>query len=994
MGAMRESRAARVEIRLLGEFGVWIDGRAIPPSAWQLTGSADIVKILSLAPQYRLAREALVEALWGRADAEAGSAALQKTIAEARAVLAASDVLVAVSREIALAPGAEIDTDLEQFERAAQKALAGRSKELCASAAALYGGELLPADRLADWAEARRESARALHRELLRRSGTSCDDVELETSDERAQLALIRLYAESGNRTAALRQFRLFREALAKKLGAAPSSEAIELYESLSRGPATSAPSSRAERMMGREGELTQARALLRRAAAGQGGILLVRGEAGSGKTRFCEELLAEAASDGSTSLRGGGGHASFCPVVEPLDRLLRSRPDLAQHVAEPARQTVARLAGVAPRWPDAYAERPDRQLVFSAVAQPLTLAARERPVLLFIDDLHALDDSTIELLHYLATMARFERILLVAAIRPEARAELERLRDGAHEIELAAVAAPEPESLAPLSGDLRAMLERAAVLGDAFLSEQFFAFAALPETAALELLQALRKARLLDTTTGGFRFRRTLLREAVLRELPEERRRELEAEAALARSRTGGSARSIAHHLQRAGRDDQAAEWLVQAAYDERGVAAHASALRCLEHALERREPEVELLALRADLLLATGAGEAASAFEQAVRRARGARREQLCIQWTEAQLALGDTKAAAHAYSEIGDVGDLHDRVRKLVLGAELDWLRGDLDGAERRAEQGLSFARALGPGRALSDAVQLRSLLAHRRGRWPDHVRAQMLDADRVRELSASIHEGQLCGAQAYLYGAGSYAKVAVFAQELLSAAERAGTRRAIAFALCLLGESELLTGELTAARQHLDRSVRLSLELGSTGAAALATTRLAETALYHADYEQARSLLGAALELARRSPHCRRHLLHRVYGVKARGAYALQAAGVVAEAEVAIRGRDETCTSCAITFAIPASIACARDGEIGRARHYLSSAELCVQTFWRGTTWDGALDEARAAVATAAGERERASDLLVQAARTFTRGGQKLDAERCRQGREAL
>jgi hypothetical protein len=41
-----------------------------------------------------------------------------------------------------------------------------------------------------------------------------------------------------------------------------------------------------------------------------------------------------------------------------------------------------------------------------------------------------------------------------------------------------------------------------------------------------------------------------------------------------------------------------------------------------------------------------------------------------------------------------------------------------------------------------------------------------------------------------------------------------------------------------------------------------------------------------------------------------------------------------------------------------------------------------------------VAVAEGDRQRAGDLLVQAARTLTRAGQKLDAERCRQGREAL
>jgi hypothetical protein len=57
-------------------------------------------------------------------------------------------------------------------------------------------------------------------------------------------------------------------------------------------------------------------------------------------------------------------------------------------------------------------------------------------------------------------------------------------------------------------------------------------------------------------------------------------------------------------------------------------------------------------------------------------------------------------------------------------------------------------------------------------------------------------------------------------------------------------------------------------------------------------------------------------------------------------------------------------------------------------------WAGSSWEGALDEARAALAAARGESQRAGDLLVHAAHVFSRAGQRLDAERCRQTREAL
>src|SRR5688572_15606360 len=144
---MRESRAERVEIRLLGEFAVWIDGRSIPPSAWELKRPAEIVKLLALAPQRRLTRDQVVESLFGHLDSDAGAAALHKAASQARSVMAASDAVVLQSGEVALAPAAEVTTDLEQFELAARRALQSGDRKLCASAAALYGGELLPADR-------------------------------------------------------------------------------------------------------------------------------------------------------------------------------------------------------------------------------------------------------------------------------------------------------------------------------------------------------------------------------------------------------------------------------------------------------------------------------------------------------------------------------------------------------------------------------------------------------------------------------------------------------------------------------------------------------------------------------------------------------------------------------------------------------------------------------------------------------------------------------
>src|SRR3712207_4624611 len=64
----------RLEVRLLGEFAVLVDSRAVPPDAWPQRRAADLVKVLALAPGHRLARDEVLEALWPQlgADAAAG----------------------------------------------------------------------------------------------------------------------------------------------------------------------------------------------------------------------------------------------------------------------------------------------------------------------------------------------------------------------------------------------------------------------------------------------------------------------------------------------------------------------------------------------------------------------------------------------------------------------------------------------------------------------------------------------------------------------------------------------------------------------------------------------------------------------------------------------------------------------------------------------------------------------------------------------------------
>ena len=101
----------------------------------------------------------------------------------------------------------------------------------------------------------------------------------------------------------------------------------------------------------------------------------------------------------------------------------------------------------------------------------------------------------------------------------------------------------------------------------------------------------------------------------------------------------------------------------------------------------------------------------------------------------------------------------------------------------------------------------------------------------------------------------------------------------------------------------------------------------------------------------------------------------------------EAEVAIRGPAEACPFCSIALLVPAAIACAGGGDIARGQAYLSSAEAVVGMLGPMSSWNVAVTEAAAHVASARGDVELAADLLARAHDGYSRAGQRLDAARC-------
>ena len=256
----RSCAPTALEIHLLGPFRVAVDGRMIEERHWSRRKPALLVKLLALQPHHQLHREQVQELLWPDLEAEAAANNLHKSIHAARRGLEPalksgpdSHFILTRGQQIFLRAPGELRIDVEEFERAAAAALKSSETRAFEQALSLYAGDLLLEDPYADWAAARRESLRALRQDLLSQlarlhegAGEYGPGIErlkevvaLDPADEEAQRRLMRLYALTGNRQQALRQYQQCRADLRRELDAEPERATAELYEQINSGVIT-----------------------------------------------------------------------------------------------------------------------------------------------------------------------------------------------------------------------------------------------------------------------------------------------------------------------------------------------------------------------------------------------------------------------------------------------------------------------------------------------------------------------------------------------------------------------------------------------------------------------------------------------------------------------------------------------------------------------------------------------------------------------------------
>ena len=218
-------------IELLGRSTVSVDGQQVSSDSWRSRRAADVVKLLALAPDHRIHRLQVMEALWPQSEPEASGTNLRKALHFARLALADERAIANEHGVLVLAPEARVVTDFERFEAASKRALETGDAATCRDAADLYRGDLLPNDLYESWTVEPRARARRRYLDVLRAGALWARLSEEDPTDEQATRELMRIHLEAGERREAIRRFERLREVLRDQLGVGPDTETVALYE-------------------------------------------------------------------------------------------------------------------------------------------------------------------------------------------------------------------------------------------------------------------------------------------------------------------------------------------------------------------------------------------------------------------------------------------------------------------------------------------------------------------------------------------------------------------------------------------------------------------------------------------------------------------------------------------------------------------------------------------------------------------------------------------
>lgn len=463
-----------LKVQLLGEFRCWRGQELISHEAWK-TAKIRALFAMLVSERGRLFTPAeLIGQLWPGTESEKVYTSLRRRISDLRRILEPrlkqgrqSYYVLQHAYRYSFNVEAQCWIDVEEFARLERE---GQHQEHRAAwplaitaynkALQLYRGEYFAEDRYEDWAKTNRDYWRDRCLYVITRLaecysrlghyqeaiGACRQALQVAPHYEEGQRRLMLYYYLWGERTQALKTYEDYRQKLAEELGLSPSLQMEELRRQIMQGTVLAPPrppppddpiphllSLAHLPFVGRETERAQLQKHLREAQAGQGRLVLLRGEPGVGKTRLAQEVLREVQRDGALVLWGrcreDATNSPYLPLAGALrDGLLHLKyEDLAP--IKPVWLTeiavlTPELRTLLPQLPQnpALAPQQAQWRLWEAVAQFLIELAQSprfaKPLVLWLDDLQWAAPALLNLLDYLRQRTAGMSICLVGAYR------------------------------------------------------------------------------------------------------------------------------------------------------------------------------------------------------------------------------------------------------------------------------------------------------------------------------------------------------------------------------------------------------------------------------------------------------------------------------------------------------------------------------------------------------------------------------------------------
>ncbi|HXJ65636.1 MAG TPA: AAA family ATPase [Actinomycetota bacterium] len=450
-------------IHLAGPFVVTSGGRSLGGRELGSRKGRVLLMLLAANRARAVPVDEIAEALWPDGPPGQFERNVATLVSRLRSVLGAD--AVAGGRDGYRLGAGSVDVDVEVAGRLAAEARARLATDEPALALAaanraidLLAGGVLDGEPDAGWADDVRAEAEHIRHDARRtawRAAPAAGDpeaaraaaeagVRADPLDEEAARALMQAHHAAGNDAAALAEFERLRTALGDELGVDPSAETADLHLAVLRGDehaspqSAPAPAGTAEEapvsgdpgFVGRDREVADLAGAWTDAAERRSSFVLVTGEAGIGKSRLADEVVALATGTGGLVAAARCYEAERSLFLQPVADALRSvamalPPDALRRAAG---AEAGALAVVVPEigailrphgYQPADAEL-ERRRSFEAVRAFLVALGERAPVLLYLDDLQNAGSSTLELLHFLGRRTSRARLAVVATVRVE----------------------------------------------------------------------------------------------------------------------------------------------------------------------------------------------------------------------------------------------------------------------------------------------------------------------------------------------------------------------------------------------------------------------------------------------------------------------------------------------------------------------------------------------------------------------------------------------